>query len=288
MRTISTEWCGLEKGYRLVTQLELDLQVHLTRSLNAAQRRKDAGKSAGGTEQSPPLDISLPWWRKIAFVPPKVQEKAGDQGEWELLSFLQSKLPDTYYAVTKVLVAKSLDADVIVVGPTGIWVLESKYWSGKITDRLGQWHQTKTYHQPGGTLNSKDKDASSFDLQWLMEKNAVMNLIATRFPKFGLDIYGGLAFTQPNVELEIDDTSRARYGNAEYWAGRIQGSSTITELTTDMQLQIIDALMNLHDSFKANQNRASASALAQALYDATVQKAEVFITENCQGRPGLR
>ena len=95
MRTISIEWRELAKGYRFVTQLEMDLQIHLTRSRNAAQRRKNAGKSAGGTEESPPFDIALQSWRKIAFVPPKVEEKIGDRGEREFLSFLQSKLPDT-------------------------------------------------------------------------------------------------------------------------------------------------------------------------------------------------
>ncbi len=282
MRTIHTKWRELTKGYRLVTQLELDLQIHLIRSLSVAQRRKNARKPTSRTIDSPSLDILQQWWQQIAFVPPKVEEKIGDRGEWQLLSFLQSKLPDTYCALTKVLVAKRLDADAIVVGPSGIWVLESKYWSGKITDRLGQWHQTKTYHQPGGTLTAEDKDAPSFDLQWRKEQNAVMNLVATRFPQFGMNVYGGLAFTQPNVELEIDDTSRAKYGNAEDWAGRILGHAAIPDLSTEVQLQIIDALMNSHDYFdEGRQARSSASDLANTLYEITVQNAKIFVAEYC-------
>ena len=282
MRTISTEWRELAKGYRLVTQLELDLQIHLARSLNVAQRRKNARKPTGRTEDAPSLDIIQQWWQQIAFVPPKVEEKVGDRGEWQLLACLQAKLPGTYCAIPKVLVARRLDADVIVVGPSGIWVLESKYWSGKITDRLGQWHQTKTYHQPGGTLTSEDKDASSFDLQWRREYNAVMNLVAKKFPQFGLDIDGGLAFTQPNVELEIDDTSRAKYGNAEDWAGRILDRAAIPDLSTDVQLQISDALMNSHDYFdEGRQARSSASDLANTLYETTVQKVKTFVAEYC-------
>jgi hypothetical protein len=44
MRTIDTKWRELTKGYHLVTQLELDLQVQFTRSLNIAQRRKNTRK----------------------------------------------------------------------------------------------------------------------------------------------------------------------------------------------------------------------------------------------------
>ena len=282
MRTIDTKWRELTKGYHLVTQLELDLQIQFTRSLSVAQRRKNARKSTSRTIDSPSLDIIQQWWQQITSVLPKLAEKTGDRGEWHLLSVLRSKLPDTYCALTQILVAKRLDADVIVVGPSGIWVLESKYWSGKITDHLGQWHQTKTYHQPGGTLASEEKDASSFDLQWLMEKNAVMKCIAAKFPQFGLDIDGGLAFTQPSVELEIDDTSRAKYGYAEDWAGRILGHASIPDLSTEFQLQIIDALMNSHDYFdEGRQARSSASDLANTLYEITVQKVKIFVAEYC-------
>lgn len=282
MRTINTKWRELTKGYRLVTQLELDLQIHLTRSLKVAQRRKDARKPTSAAVDSPSLDIVQQWWQHITFIPPKLAEKAGDRGEWHLLSVLRSKLPDTYCALAQVLVDKRLDADVIVVGPSGIWVLESKYWGGKITDRLGHWHQTKTYHQPGGTLTSEDKDASSFDLQWRREYNAVVNLVAAKYPQFGLDIHGGLAFTQPNVELEIDDTSRARYGKAEDWAGWILGRAAIPDLSTEVQLQIIDALMTGHDYFDEGRPAcSSASDLAKTLHEITVQKAEFFVAEYC-------
>ena len=282
MRTINTKWRELTTGYRLVTELELDLQIHLTRSLSVAQRRKKARNLTGWTEDSPSLDIIQQWWQQIAFAPPKMEEKVGDRGEWHLLSVLRSKLPDTYCALTQILVAKRLDADVIVVGPSGIWVLESKYWSGKITNHLGQWHQTKTYHQPGGMLVSEDKKAPAFDLQWRREMDAVMKCIAAKFPQFGLDIDGGLAFTQPSVELEIDDTSRAKYGYAEDWAGRILSRAAIPDLSTEFQLQIIDALMNSHDYFdEGRQARSSASDLANTLYEITVQKVKIFVAEYC-------
>jgi hypothetical protein len=282
MRTINITWRDLAKGYRLATQLEQDLQIHLTRSLKAAQRRKEARKLTGRIVDAPSIDIIQQWWQQITLVPPKLEEKAGDRGEWHLLSVLRSKLPDTYCALTNVLVDKRLDADVIVVGPSGIWVLESKYWSGKITNHLGQWHQTKTYHQPGGMLVSEDKKAPAFDLQWRREMDAVMKCITARFPQFGLDIDGGLAFTQPNVKLDIDDTSQAKHHTAEEWAEQILSRAAIPDLSTQIQLQIVDALIQSHDYFdEGREARSSAFDAAQTLHDIIVQKAKMFVAEYC-------
>ena len=282
MRTIDTKWRELTKGYHLVTQLELDLQVQFTRALTIAQRRKNARKLTNWAEDAPSLDICRQWWQHITSVAPKLAEKAGDRGEWQLLSCLRSKLPDTYCALAQILVARRLDADVIVIGPSGIWVLESKYWSGKITEQLGQWHQTKTYHQRGGMLTSEDKEVPAFDLQWRREYNAVVNLVAAKFPQFGLDIDGGLAFTKPNVELEIDDTSRATYDNAEGWAGRILSRAAILDLSTEVQLQISDALLQSHDYFDEDRPaRSSAFDLANALYEIIVQEVKTFVAKYC-------
>jgi len=44
MWTIDTKWRELTRGYHLVTQFELDLQIQFARSLTVAQRRKNARK----------------------------------------------------------------------------------------------------------------------------------------------------------------------------------------------------------------------------------------------------
>jgi hypothetical protein len=236
-------------------------------------------------EEPIPLDILRQWRQTIAFIPPLSIEKLGDIGEREFLALLQSRLPDTYCAVTNVLVAKNLDADAIVVGPTGVWILESKYWSGKIKVRQGIWRRTKTYYEPGGALANKEEELESFALQWTREMNAVVNIITARLPSLSwlaFSIEGGLVFTHPNVELDIDDSCRVAYGKVDYWVEQILGHAPIPDLSTEeSQLQIIDALVSSGDYFKASQNRSSASDLAQTLYDSTAHKAQVFVTENC-------
>jgi hypothetical protein len=245
-----------------------------------------AQKPAPENEEPVPLDILRQWWQTIAFVPPRSIEKLGDIGEREFLAMLQSRLPDTYCAVTNVLVARNLDADMVLVGPTGIWILESKYWSGKIKVRQGIWRRTKTYYEPGGTLANKEEDLESFALQWAREMNAVVKIITTKLPSLSwlaFSIEGGLVFTHPDVELDIDDSCRVAYGKVDYWVEQILDHALIPDLSTEeSQLQIIDVLVSSGDTFKANQSRSSASALAQTLYDSTAQKAEAFVAENCR------
>jgi hypothetical protein len=48
----------------------------------------------------------------------------GDQGEESFVSCLSGALSKEYVAVRDLLVAQNLDADVIVVGPTGFWIYE--------------------------------------------------------------------------------------------------------------------------------------------------------------------
>jgi hypothetical protein len=48
----------------------------------------------------------------------------GDQGEESFVSYLSGALPKEYVAVRNLLVAQNLDADAIVVGPTGSWIYE--------------------------------------------------------------------------------------------------------------------------------------------------------------------
>jgi hypothetical protein len=48
----------------------------------------------------------------------------GDQGEESFVSYLSGALSKEYVAVRTLLVAQNLDADVIVVGPTGSWIYE--------------------------------------------------------------------------------------------------------------------------------------------------------------------
>ncbi|RPI57785.1 MAG: NERD domain-containing protein [Chloroflexi bacterium] len=74
----------------------------------------------------------------------RAQLNAGLQGQRELVRTL-SVLDDDYYLVNNLgLPGRGDDVDHLVVGPNGVFALETKNYSGRIYCRDGQWYQAKT------------------------------------------------------------------------------------------------------------------------------------------------
>ena len=83
-------------------------------------------------------------WLVLSFVTPYRDEKldAGDAGEEAVVHHLERFLDDSYTVVADVYVPragkKPAQVDAIVVGPTGLFVLEVKNWSGVIRPVEGE------------------------------------------------------------------------------------------------------------------------------------------------------
>jgi hypothetical protein len=139
-----------------------------------------------------PLDLSSRRWRTVSGGASSVQRSGpalparhyGDRGEEVFVSYLARALSHEYVAVRGLLAARSLDADVIVVGPTGIWVYEVKHYSGEITCERGQWRRVKIYRQPGGRLVRELEILKPFDKQWVKEASAVKETLRQRLPGY--------------------------------------------------------------------------------------------------------
>ena len=56
---------------------------------------------------------------------------SGTKGEEETVHFL-STLPDTYHIFTSVRVHEKMEADAVVVGQNGVFVVESKNYKGEL------------------------------------------------------------------------------------------------------------------------------------------------------------
>lgn len=149
-----------------------------------------------------------------------VDRNYGDIGEARLVEALSNRLSDDYVCIKGVMVEDNLDADAVVLGPSGIWVLESKYYSGTITLRNGQWTRQKTYYAPGGVLTRKEDHFHDLEDQWLREKTAVENIIQ----KNNLEttsVLGGIVFTHAESALDADSSSRVPFGDIHQWCNVI-------------------------------------------------------------------
>jgi len=233
------------------------------------------------TTPSVSLDIMPAWWQALG-IQEQPERGYGLEGVANLLEVLTRKLPDSFITFQELLVTQSLDADVLVLGPSGIWVLESKFWAGQVVCRKGTWYQVKDVYQRGGAV---DKKVTSYginpDDQWLREQSMVTETLRRRVPDHPFllkHVKGGLVFTHPEVELIIDNSCKVQWGKVEEWAERIMNSKPIRQLTPETQLDVADAILtfaNIVDS--ASPQRNSAASLAQRIYNTTAGEARKYV-----------
>jgi hypothetical protein len=221
------------------------------------------------------LDLENAWWRIFQTSPVPTEYEHGDEGEEILVASLANRLPDDHYCIKKLMVGDHLDADVVVVGPSGIWILESKYISGTIRVRNGSWSKEKEFFGEGGVPQTEEVKFESFEDQWLREKRAVERAVKGILPdskgsNSGL-IRGGLAFTHPGTSLDFDYSVDVEFKNANHWVETICAASENTLLTDEQMLQLVDSLL-----FYSSKNRGSASKssvdLAETLYKEKVAR----------------
>lgn len=228
------------------------------------------------------LDLVRRWWDEISgdyYLP---VEKSGDEGENDFVEYLVPWLPDAYLAVRERLVARHLDADLIVVGPTGVWVFEVKHWSGEIYCHEGRWSRGKSYFAPGGYKQYEEEDRRPPDKQWCREFDSVQQTLRRSTPHLGsrLDrlVSGGVVFTHPEAELYIDDSCEAEYGRPLYWANAILDEPELPWFTVELKLQVLDALLKRSDRLEDEEVvPLYATHLAADLYEDAAARARSYL-----------
>jgi hypothetical protein len=78
------------------------------------------------------------WWCRYQSY------KYGFAGERHVTQLLKSALPDDYYLINNVIPRQGHgNIDHVVLSPRGIFVIETKNWSGKITCHANQWSRKR-------------------------------------------------------------------------------------------------------------------------------------------------
>lgn len=65
------------------------------------------------------LDLTRRWWEEVRGKGLMELHKHGDEGEQRMLRYLEENLGDDYLCAYDLMLARSLDCDLLVVGPTG-------------------------------------------------------------------------------------------------------------------------------------------------------------------------
>lgn len=122
--------------------------------------------------------------------------KSGQQGEKAVINALTNSLNDDYYLLNGVYLKDGGgDVDHIVLGPNGVYVLETKNWSGHIICNGDQWQR------PG------KKVKSSPSLQVKRNTQKIRKIITPSLPFQGhrILIEGLLVFTNAHINLNISN-----------------------------------------------------------------------------------
>lgn len=206
----------------------------------------------------------------------------GLQGEERLVQRLGMMLNDDYICVRGLLVDNKLDADVLIVGPSGIWILESKYISGRIFKECYGWRREKTYFETGGYLASKNNRLEDFEEQWKREKAAVVRALRNNglIPhQISLNkIKGGIVFTHHNSVLVLNEPSSVEVGNLDRWCEKISSEKENTVLTVQQTRNAVSAI--LQHSSRFNPNSKSALTEIEVRYHHKREYLLAFIERN--------
>lgn len=163
----------------------------------------------------------------------------GDVGENKLIQRVQQLLPNSYFSIQGQLVTSKIknDADLFIVGPTGLWLFESKYYSGTVSLKHGKWLHN-------------EKDCKKIDEQWALVKRSILielnkKLDKSFYSKIEKNFHGGLVFTNDLVNLDIDNTTQAEYGKIDYWEKILHKNNQDEILSFDEIFQIIDIYLEI-------------------------------------------
>ena len=227
----------------------------------------------------PVFDLVAEWWNEIEPKPGRSNYKYGDDGERILLQTLEERLPNEFVILHQLMIARKTDLDVLVLGPKGIWILESKYWTGKISCQNGRWQRTKNYFAEGGYLSTKEDSIDKpFDEQWLYEQEIIANRLGTGQTPGGYYsemLKGGIVFTHPQVQLEIDSSCSCEYGQPADWVEKILASPVIPDFKLKDIFKIIDQFLSIGAPLD-NITTSSANALADNIRAKNKNRLEIY------------
>lgn len=249
-------------------------------------------------------NLTMKWIDGITFVPlvEENEEDYGMIGEYLLLQSLLDysltvkieTLPGAIYlALHRTMIDDGLDADVVLISISGIWLLESKYLKGSLVLNNRTWYRRKEEYVHGkraienGSPSYIDEVLDNPEEQWIREKEAIMKILK----KWGADnqkdldglVKGGIVFTHPKSSVSGDKVSEVSLGYVETWINAIRDYElNLGEVPTSKRLSIKEMLaaadLILAHSRSLNEETVkSAVDIANETYENTKFETIMFI-----------
>jgi len=125
--------------------------------------------------------------------------KGGWQGEKQVSKQLTSTLSDDYYLINDLYLRDGGgDIDHIVLAPAGVFVLETKNWSGKITVTGDEWYRA-------GKKNATSNPSRQVKRNATRIKHIIDN--STKLRGFNVWVYGIVVLTNRYANVQLNNPS---------------------------------------------------------------------------------
>lgn len=192
----------------------------------------------------------------------------GAPGERRLFDFLAQHLGPDFDCLSGLTLLPHSDIDIVLIGPSGITVLDSKYWADVVAFENEEWIRLRRGDPAGPQDWVRERVASPLEVQLQREclqvAGAISDGLGWRYEKVCECVQGVLVFTHPRVELHrphLFPASTEIISSA--LLTRITGQSTGRSITPDERLAIVEALCNR--DLEPPEPRFSALELAEQL-----------------------
>jgi hypothetical protein len=116
-------------------------------------------------------------------------------GERKVDKALNSGLNDDYYLINNLSFHKGGDVDHIVIGPNGVFVIETKNWSGIVSCNGDAWQRED---------QRKFKDSPSRQVKKNADKIKQIMSSSSNLRNHGIWVQGLVVFTNTNADLSIN------------------------------------------------------------------------------------
>jgi Nuclease-related domain len=205
----------------------------------------------------------LPLWRReMAIRIPSVQEidrLAAETGNWgligefDLIRELERVVSEDTYILHRLKPKSGDDMDVVVIGPKGFWYFEVKHWNADFIWQEGAW---QVWQFDATTQDFQPVPMQEYpDAQWArMRDEALINLRASagdllkKLPVLG-NIQGGIVFSNPHANIDIDRSAPFRYGTIEQWIALYQAAPRLRDMSPGRTLHLLELLLKRHQAF---------------------------------------
>jgi hypothetical protein len=221
------------------------------------------------------VDLEGRWWNSLA--PKAALVVKGAKGEPDFADVLERSLPEAYLAVRHVPATQ----EVLMVGPSGVWVFQVCAWDGRLSKQGGSWHQVRPQRDRWGRKRSEETvHTTGPDDEWLRRKMEMSGILTARLaePARSLALLqGGVAFSSPRAILEKNriQGNAAAYGPAAAWVERVRQRPSLEAFPPEAQLEALEALMIR--STDEGPQAASSEAEADRLYREAVEELRAFV-----------